>query len=62
VDSTSIGDQERTNPSLAWLMPKDMMWGPEEVVLQSENLNVTTKNFHQVHTAYCLWSIFVFDS
>jgi hypothetical protein len=54
VDSTSIGDQERTNPSLAWLMPKDMMWGPEEVVLQSENLNVTTKNFHQVHTAYCL--------
>ena len=48
MDSTSIGDQERTNPSLAWLMPKDMMWGPDEVVLQSENLNVTTKNFHQV--------------
>jgi len=40
--------QERTNPSLAWLMPKEMMWGPDEVFLQSDNLNVTTKNFEQV--------------
>jgi hypothetical protein len=29
-------------------MPKDMMWGPDEVFLQSDNLNVTTKNFAEV--------------
>ena len=49
VDSGSIGDQERTNPSLAWLMPKDIMWGPDEVILQSDNINVTLKNYAEVN-------------
>jgi len=48
VDSGSIGDQERTNPSLAWLMPKDIMWGSDEVILQSDNINVTVDNYAEV--------------
>ena len=60
VDSTSIGDQERTNPSLAWLMPKDLMWGPDEVILQASNVNITTKNFYEVSFASATSGLFEF--
>ena len=40
--------QERTSPSNMWIMPKKTMWGPDEVLLQSQNLNITTSNYEQV--------------
>jgi len=49
VDSSNIGLQEQSNPSLAWLMPKDLLWGPEEIILQADNLNATTQNFDMVN-------------
>jgi hypothetical protein len=32
-------------------MAKEELWGPDEVFLQSQNLNVTTKNYDEVNTS-----------
>ncbi len=48
LDSESIMEQERTNPSLYWLMPKDYYWDPKDVFIQSDNFNFTVKNYQKV--------------
>ena len=35
---------ERTNPSLAWLMPAAGFWGEDEVLVQTEEQNYTRTN------------------
>ena len=35
---------ERTNPSLAWLMPADGFWAEDEVLVQTEEQNFTRTN------------------
>ena len=49
VNGIAIGKEERTNPSLYWLMPKSLMWNDDEVILQSENLNITANNLSKVY-------------
>jgi len=29
-------------------MPKDILWGPDEILLQSDNLNATITNYGEV--------------
>ena len=48
VDSGRVMEQERTNPSLYWLMPKEYFWDPEDVFLQSDDFNFTVKNYQTV--------------
>ena len=41
---------ERTNPSLAWLMPAEGFWTDEEVLVQTEKKNFTRKNLGEYFT------------
>jgi len=42
---------ERTNPSLAWLMPAEEFWSDDEVLVQTENKNFTRTNIGDYFTA-----------
>ena len=40
---------ERTNPSLAWLMPAAGFWSDEEVLVQTEHTNFTRNNLAEFY-------------
>ena len=42
---------ERTNPSLAWLMPSADFWSDDEVLVQTEHRNFTRSNLAQFYEA-----------
>ena len=42
---------ERTNPSLAWLMPSADFWSDDEVLVQTEHRNFTRSNLNQFYEA-----------
>ena len=51
VSSFSFRTEQRSTPSLAWLMPSSDLWGDDEVLVQSQNINITLanyKNFYQL--------------
>ena len=37
--------EQRTSSSLAWLMPQDGFWGPEEVLVQTVDSNYTQRDY-----------------
>jgi lysophospholipase-3 len=47
ISSRSLMIEQRTNPSLAWLMPNEDLWPDTEVLLQSPKVNITTKNMQE---------------
>ena len=49
VSSNSLKIEQRSNPSLAWLMPSDKFWGEDEVMLESPEVNITTKNIEDFY-------------
>jgi len=45
VNTKSLGTQERSNPSLMWLMPSPLLWpAASDVLLQAADVNITTAN------------------
>ena len=45
VNTKSLRTQERSNPSLLWLMPSPLLWpAASEVLVQAANVNITTAN------------------
>ena len=45
VNTRSLRTQERSNPSLFWLMPSRLLWpAASEVLLQAADVNITTDN------------------
>jgi len=43
---------ERTNPSLAWLMPQQGFWSDEEVLVETEKKNFTRSNIGEFFDGY----------
>jgi len=43
---------ERTNPSLAWLMPQQGFWPDDEVLVETEKKNFTRKNISEFFDAF----------
>ncbi len=53
MNSYSLRFQERSNPSLFWLMPSALLWPPQNNTLAtSKNLNVTTANLRDFFYAF----------
>ena len=51
VSPLGLRYEQRTNPSLAWLMPSPDVWGEDEVLVQGNNMNITLKNFDTFYSA-----------
>jgi lysophospholipase-3 len=47
VPSLTIRQDERTFPSLAYLLPSDKLWKPDEVLVQSTLRNYTAANYRE---------------
>ena len=41
--------EQRTNPSLNWLMPNLNFWNPEELFVEAQNMNITKDNFEDFY-------------
>jgi lysophospholipase-3 len=48
VPALTIRKDERTFPSLAYLMPSDKFWGPDEVLMTNGNKTYTTQNYKEL--------------
>lgn len=48
VPALTIRKDERTFPSLAYLMPSDKFWGHDEVLMSSGNKQYTTRNYQDL--------------
>ena len=48
VPTLTIRKDERTFPSLAYLMPSDKFWPPEEVLISRSSKNYTTSNYNEL--------------
>ncbi len=42
--------EQRSNPSLAWLMPNDRLWKSDEVLVESSNVNITVNDIDKFYT------------
>ena len=47
ISRAALVAEQRTDPSLAWLMPSHMFWSEEEVLVQTQNINFTRTNITQ---------------
>lgn len=62
VSSKVFRAEQRTNPSLAWLMPGEAVWDLDEVLVQSENVNISLRNFGEFYArlnttdGYLMWN------
>ena len=45
VSAFSFRTEQRSSPSLAWLMPSSDLWHDDEVLVQSQNINITLSNY-----------------
>lgn len=50
VPALTIRKDERTFPSLAYLMPSDQFWDETEVLMSNGAKNYTTKNYYELFT------------
>lgn len=48
VPALTIRKDERTFPSLAYLMPSDKFWSHDEVLMSADNKNYTTRNLDEL--------------
>lgn len=42
-----LREEQITSPSLAWLMPSTLFWNPDEILVQTDVKNYTTKDFQE---------------
>lgn len=47
IPALKVRKDEQTFPSLAFLMPSDKFWSPDEVIMTTSEMNVTTANYEQ---------------
>jgi lysophospholipase-3 len=61
VPALTIRKDERTFPSLAYLLPTDKFWGPEETLLATAERNYTVNDYKELfedidyETGYNMW-------
>ncbi|XP_021917685.1 group XV phospholipase A2-like isoform X3 [Zootermopsis nevadensis] len=46
-----LREEQITSPSLAWLMPSSLFWNPDEILIQTDEKNYTTKDFKEFFEA-----------
>ena len=49
VSEKALRKQQRSTPSLAWLMPNPNFWDSKEILLQSPEIDITTENFQEFY-------------
>ena len=49
VQSFHFRTEQRASPSLAWLMPSTDLWEEDEVLIQSQNINITLSNYREFY-------------
>ena len=49
ISIKALKREQRTSPSLAWLMPNLDFWSSDEILLKSDNLNITKANFEDFY-------------
>ena len=49
VQAFSFRTEQRSSPSLAWLMPSSDLWDEDEILVQSQNINITLSNYHKFY-------------
>eukprot|EP00094_Tigriopus_californicus_P006482 TCALIF_06242-PA protein Name:"Similar to PLA2G15 Group XV phospholipase A2 (Homo sapiens)" AED:0.10 eAED:0.10 QI:0/0/0/0.8/1/1/5/0/408 len=52
ISTDSIKIEERSNPSLAFLMPSEKLWSEDEILVESDNVNFTVKNISEFFNGY----------
>ena len=61
VQSFHFRTEQRASPSLAWLMPSADLWDENEVLVQSQNINITLANYKNFYdllgepTGFDMW-------
>jgi len=45
LSESALREQQRTSPSLSWLMPNPMLWSEDEVLVQTSARNYTIKDY-----------------
>ncbi|GFQ78904.1 phospholipase A2 group XV [Trichonephila clavata] len=46
ISQVNVRKEQRTCPSLAYMMPSDQLWGPDEIIMITEKKNYTVKDFY----------------
>ena len=49
VSALNFRTEQRSSPSLAWLMPSPALWAKDEVLVQSQNVNITLSNYQRFY-------------
>ena len=50
VSHLAFRKEQRSNPSLSWLMPNLNHWSSDEIFIKSQNINITRENFQEFYT------------
>ena len=45
LSESALREQQRTSPSLSWLMPNPMLWSEDEVLVQTSARNYTIEDY-----------------
>ncbi|XP_064120034.1 phospholipase A2 group XV-like [Macrobrachium nipponense] len=51
IAQQKVRDEQRSAPSLAFLLPSSELWGPDDVLLQTDTMNVSTSNLKDMFDA-----------
>ncbi|GIX81725.1 phospholipase A2 group XV [Caerostris extrusa] len=46
ISQINVRKEQRTSPSLAYMMPSDLLWAPNEIVMITDKMNYTIKDFY----------------
>ncbi|XP_035211136.1 phospholipase A2 group XV-like [Stegodyphus dumicola] len=47
ISQTNVRKEQRTCPSLAYIMPSDLLWGKDEILMITANKNYTVSNYNE---------------
>ncbi|XP_055933165.1 phospholipase A2 group XV-like isoform X1 [Argiope bruennichi] len=46
ISQINVRKEQRTSPSLAYMMPSDMFWAPDEILVTTDKKNYTIRDFY----------------
>lgn len=47
LSETALREQQRTSPSLSWLMPSNMLWRDDEIMVTTKSRNYTVNDYQE---------------
>lgn len=48
INGLTMREVQRSCPSVMWLMPSDLFWKPDEVLVKTDHKNYTLSNFEEL--------------